>query len=1145
MADRRHLGIMLKHRRNSKSPFLMVKRFLCRMPMFARRCVKLIGIKARRLRHGILRRRDGGVQIMLLRCLTLLLCLVVTPVLAEDWRAVSLGGLDFQVPRNWSFFHDRDTQAGGFAPDPRAFAARQGPAVVVTPGPLAPILPGATRQPGLVQGLESLAAADVLTPAPLWPGMTTRILDLDLPYATPALMFSAPDGQWAAYSGLFGQLMGTVSAHPGPMPPVPDLSGTWYRNGDPQQGLQLRQQPLGIGFEVSAPDGTVPMMRWDAHTVQILSAAEQAVGTIDAAGQEVHWSNGGVWLRQPGAAPPAAAEGEPMSLAGVTVPLELGSLRAWVPANWPQAQKVDNLGRPFVIATAPEGDALAHLVVIPGTADETVWRNLADAVTAGVSRTDLTAEAPWTWARDAEGPITLPSGERHARAQLRATPVRDGMAVLLVIWALDGNRLTMDEAAQIALETTVGEPPLAPGALPDVASPPLAGMPAQAAPAAPVRKPAAAPNGDLLFSGEMSDSWQMIGTHAQVANGLRVAMPAGSGWAKEGLWSTRPLVRFGPKDRVLTLQLALDPAQTSDFVFSLDPTAVADDWSAHDLRLHWTTRPEGGSRATLFVRQRQVAQADVVGPVPAMLELRLDRAGLASVPLPGGATLEGRLPGLPEQGWFIHAISHAAEADKPAALALHSIALRQAGAPALALAPYGKAPAGEMQLVTGTLGLIWAPLVIHGGDFARDATLSPDGLVVSVPPALGDAQTGLYTPQPVLWLEEFRDDAEASLSFTLDSAHTAGFVLALASPGAGDYPGYPPTPCLVFSFQPGEAEGRAELRITPDYPDLAWSATGPRAAPRHVSFRLTPGQVTVAAEGFDPVTLPWSQAVDGAGLHLYVYASGAPDQPKSMALTSITLAHRPASTPAQANAAAEGVAPLQMDTLFSGAPSPAWEPVGYAGGSFADFAHYTPRGLAIEIPAGHSWGVTGLLSRDPVLVLDPRHRLTPARFEVDLDPVFGPAFVMALSGTRTPDMWLDHFAWVALMPQPGRDSWALTLHNSVYSQWTREISAQVMLDWNGKLIVETAPGWLSVQLDGGPKVRADLNMPEGVPIYAALLAHAPAEGLAARLGLRALHAGMTTPPGMTAADRWALVPDDAFNPDGFLSDLATDLEAQP
>lgn len=147
--------------------------------------------------------------------------------------------------------------------------------------------------------------------------------------------------------------------------------------------------------------------------------------------------------------------------------------------------------------------------------------------------------------------------------------------------------------------------------------------------------------------------------------------------------------------------------------------------------------------------------------------------------------------------------------------------------------------------------------------------------------------------------------------------------------------------------------------------------------PDQLTFRIAPGRLTVEAQGFDPVTLPWSLARDGSGFHLYAYTLGGDDLAKMMRLTSVNLSRRPALTPAVANDPAPGVAPLPMATLCDATPSPLWEPIGYAGGNFEAFAAYSGQGLKINLPAGNSWAATGLLSAAPILTLDPAATAVP------------------------------------------------------------------------------------------------------------------------------------------------------------------------
>lgn len=1056
--------------------------------------------------------------------IALVMCWFSWAALAEDWRRVGLGALSFDVPETWQFFYDDDAAAGGYAADAATFGLT-GIGVAVGPGPLAAKLPNATILTELPVEMQGLAATEIVPATPLQPGFAARVFDVDTPYGSFALILVAPEAEAAAQAALFSRIMASVQVLPGPADPVPDLSGAWYLDGSVNRPLTLTPQAMGASYLLSGDGVEATVTRRDPLTLQIVLDDWVTVGVLSSDSRQVMWDDGMVWTRNAG---PIA--GDPMGLVGVSVPMALGPVEVWVPALWPQSLESDALGRPYASATGPEGEAVARLVILPGAGDEAMFDALVNEAIPGLGGVAVEPEAPWAFAHDASGPMDLPGGNRASQVRLRAVPVAGGMAVLLVIWAEDGLRLTQDEASQIIYGATLGDTTVADTAAPD----------------------------GTLFSGAMTPDWQPVASaggdfdrFATVAGGaLRVDVPGAAGWGKTGIWSTRPLITFdGPRDTV-ALRLRLVSDQTTNFALSLDPRADVEEWNVHDLRLHWTTSADGStSHAALFVRQQQVATVDLPGPVPDILELRLDPAGTARLLLPDGQSLEAQLPlPLPTEGFFLHIVSHSAEAEGPARLALTEVTLTHGAPAAASISPYPQLPE-EQVLFDTSRGRIWAPLVLAGGDYARDAQIDAAGLTVSVASALGWAAAGLYTPTPAVWLDDFRDDAAVTLDWTIDPARSEGFVLAMARPGAGNYPGEPPAPALIFVFLPDPVtgKGRAAVRLNNDVPGEAWSSEGPVTAPSRVRMVLRPGEVTVDAGGFAPVTLPWSQAVEGAGLHLYAYAAAhSADVAHRLALTRVEVMRVAASVPRPDAGAAEGVAPLPMTRLFDGATGPNWEPAAAWGGNYDAFARIDVGRLSVNVPAGNRWGMTGLLSSEPVLRLDLRNAIAPARLDLTLDPKADPAFNLALSRSKTPDMWPDHVIWFTLSQVPGRDVWAMTLHCSPYQTWTREIDAAwIEAQWDGRVQIDVGLGWASIALPGGPILRGEVPSMDGDALYATVMTHAAGENLAARLDLLDLAAGMVTPPGLTAADRWTLVDDADFVPDDFLNDIAADLEIQP
>lgn len=201
-----------------------------------------------------------------------------------------------------------------------------------------------------------------------------------------------------------------------------------------------------------------------------------------------------------------------------------------------------------------------------------------------------------------------------------------------------------------------------------------------------------------------------------------------------------------------------------------------------------------------------------------------------------------------------------------------------------------------------------------------------------------------------------------------------------------------------------------------------------------------------------------------------------------------------------------------------------------------------PRGLAVTVPPGHSWGKTGILSNAPVLTLDGRLRSTPALVAVDTDPADRAAsFAVALSGERTPEMWPGWRLWASLTRRAdgGID---LALDWGGGRQWLKRLRPdEIPPDWSGRLVIWIGSGWSAVSLgEAGPRIAAPFSFEPGQALFMTTLAHAPAENARASLVLRGISVGMASPPDMDAVSRFWLQDDQDFDPAAFLTALGED-----
>lgn len=667
----------------------------------------------------------------------------------------------------------------------------------------------------------------------------------------------------------------------------------------------------------------------------------------------------------------------------------------------------------------------------------------------------------------------------------------------------------------------------------------------------------ARPGDPVLFDGLPDERWLPVSeaggnydAFARSSGGMLIVdVPAGNGWAKTGIRSAAPLVRVGDGTGARTVRFDFDAANTSAFVLALAAADGSDEWPAHDIRFAWGS--EGGdepAHATLFLR-RSVVRRVATGPrAPDSITLRLDPTGVVAAILPDGTMLEATLPGGPApEGYHVHAIAHAMAKEQPARLALRRIETGEtpAAKPALTAWPDDRA---EVVLFDGRLGTDWVGHGAAGGDFNRDARLDGDMLLVDVAQGSAWGNAGILSPAALVWLDGLRGDGEVTVTFELDPARTDGFALALAHPGYGGVGGNGPgKPNVTFAWhKPKDSTGAlADVHFYPhggnDFDRQEVSAT----PPSQVRFSIRAGEVTVSAEGMAPVTRPYDAARDGAGLRVYAYTIvPEKDAPARLALDRIVLTRKPGAA-APTPEPAPGVDPLPETVAFDGSPSPAWEPIGVAGGDFEAFARFEDGALVVEVPEGHSWGKTGLLSAEPLLKLDPRIRQTPARIELQMDPARPQNLNFALSTRKIADMWQNHRGWYTFTYIPERQVWVMGLRHSPYQEWSREVDAGwVAENWDGRLRIDVGDGWTAMEIPGGPRLYGTMGVGPYYHLHGVVQAHPPAEQKAASLTLRSITTGMVTPDGMSAADRWSLLDDETFEPGQFLETLFDDLETE-
>ncbi len=669
------------------------------------------------------------------------------------------------------------------------------------------------------------------------------------------------------------------------------------------------------------------------------------------------------------------------------------------------------------------------------------------------------------------------------------------------------------------------------------------------------------PTETVLFDGTLDEGWREMGLaggnfaeFASIESGVLVVdVPEGHSWGKTGIASLEPVVKV-PEPGAGTatkLTFAIDPQRTSAFVFSLLPPKSGDEeWSYHHVRIGLTTDDDGKSVLILWIRQveamRVAADAEAVAQIG--IVLRPDGT-VVVVDRNDDILLQGILPdAVPREGYLIHALAHAPRENLPAKLALRRISLEEV--PDAPASDPGAMLDGEQQVVLfdgRTLGRRWTRYNAHGGDFAKHARLQDGALLVDVPEGAEWGKAGLYSPDPLIWLDRFGAGAEERVTFTFDPERTTGFVLAV-TPIHGLNGNEPSKPFALLHWRQNKDGTGAKASFHLESPlEPLWEVALPARAPDTVSFVFTPLGLRIVADGMPDDTVTWAPIAPSQSFRIYAYSQ--PDEANAavrMALRQIVLDRRAGAAIAPPKPAA-GVADLPVTTVFAGEPGDGWEPAGGAyHPDYAKYVSFADGSMIAEVPGDLPWGKAGLLSTRPILDFDERIERTSYKLAVTVDPKQTTGFQIMFAGQPVPAMWEHRTIALGLIRYtegPNAGKYVLGL-GSGYRAWYRAVDAGWMDDnWDGTLEIETGDGWMVVGIPGGPVVRGiDINIHNYSRLYMTVYAHPEKEtGASSRLVLRRITGAWLPGDGMTAVQRWIYLDKQAFDPAAFLKDLAAGL----
>jgi hypothetical protein len=436
----------------------------------------------------------------------------------------------------------------------------------------------------------------------------------------------------------------------------------------------------------------------------------------------------------------------------------------------------------------------------------------------------------------------------------------------------------------------------------------------------------------------------------------------------------------------------------------------------------------------------------------------------------------------------------------------------------------------------------WTGYRAHGGNYENHARLEGGALLIDVPEKAGWGKVGIYSEAPLVWLDQFGENAEITLTFKFNPTLTNGFALALAT-HYGLNGNDPSKPKFLLHWRKSK-DGITKVTLVRDAKKVS-EITPTGGMPSEVKFVITPAGIKTIAPGLSDESVPWDAIGPSQGFRIYAYSH--PDekhQPVQMALKEILL-ERKAGTLRTAQPA-DGVEALPVDLLFDGKPNEFWELASMAGEKFIQYCRFENDRLIVDVPAKkQQWGKTGLLSTQPVIRLDERVQLTSKRLTIKVDPKQSSGFQIMFHTKKVADMWGQHMKGaISLIRKTegldaGTHTFSLRQSNSPYSIWERNLDSNWLdQNWDGTLILELGDHWMTASIPGGPGVRGTaLSITKGYELFMTVYSHPEKTYGASSLAVENIKSAWLPIDGMSSLDRWLLVDKQEFDPTRFLQDL--------
>jgi hypothetical protein len=564
--------------------------------------------------------------------------------------------------------------------------------------------------------------------------------------------------------------------------------------------------------------------------------------------------------------------------------------------------------------------------------------------------------------------------------------------------------------------------------------------------------------------------------HVSFSNGaMLVNAPEGSSWAKSGVRSKEPYFVVPSDNSPYSILVETDPAKTTGFVVALsDRASTEDPWNGTNVWIYFAQSPNAsqavfGMANLINSKDTKKSLTDIDTAAPSKL-LVTAKGTSVSVCASSGYSLTGSYSWLkPGTKVYLYVFSSSIDGGgQPVKFGLKSVR----GFKAAGCVDHPYTPAYNNLVYTEGFNshnqTMWQPLATAGGDFAKFAKFENGAFSTNVPKNNSWGKTGLKSKYYFLEVTKEMELLPYTLVIETNPAKTSAFVFALSTINSTQDPWNVESVWVshlrheygsMTSFYMSNQGNEKDPRISED--------TLPPNLPSKIALTISPGKVKLVNSLGYSTTANYPFLKAGTKLFLYVFNHGFIDgMPSSMSLDAIKIYRHKGADVAKWNPKTNLV--RFVEDFKSGDRGGMWQPLATAGGDFTKFARYENGAFAVNVPAGNSWGKTGIKTEHFMLPISSQPTSNPYVIEFELDPSRSKGFRLCLTDNNsTQDPWNVQCLWTGFSVDEK------TNKGSYYFQ---DNPARNTISKVAENLAPTSPSWVRISVKAGwMKVETSLG----------------------------------------------------------------------